>query len=75
MLGVVFNGNKDNVLCDYSLRTLEKSEHLIKVAIELFAKKISVNKLLRKQIYLKDMINIFSDKNISSSVKVQIINN
>lgn len=32
MLAALFNGNKDIVLCDYSLRTLEKNELLIKVA-------------------------------------------
>jgi len=31
MLAAVFNGNKNIVLCDYTLRTLEKEELLIKV--------------------------------------------
>ncbi|MFA4924699.1 MAG: zinc-dependent alcohol dehydrogenase family protein [Ignavibacteriaceae bacterium] len=48
----------------------------IKPAIDLLVnKKISVQKLLTKQIYLKDMADIFSDTNISGSIKVQIINN
>ena len=38
-------------------------------------KKISVQKLLTKQIHLKDMANIFFDNNISGSIKVQMINN
>jgi 2-desacetyl-2-hydroxyethyl bacteriochlorophyllide A dehydrogenase len=48
----------------------------IKPAIDLLVnKKISVKQLLTKQIYLKDMVNIFSGNNISGSIKVQIINN
>jgi len=48
----------------------------IKPAIDLLVnKKISVQKLLTKQIYLKDMVNIFSDKDISGNIKVQVINN
>jgi 2-desacetyl-2-hydroxyethyl bacteriochlorophyllide A dehydrogenase len=47
-----------------------------KPAVQLLVnKKISVKKLLTKQIYLKDIKSIFSDKNISGSIKVQIINN
>ena len=48
----------------------------LKPAVDLLVnKKIKVKKLLTKQIYLKDMANIFSDDNISGSIKVQIINN
>ena len=47
-----------------------------KPAVELLVnKKISVKKLLTKQINLKDITGIFSYKNISGSIKVQIINN
>ena len=47
-----------------------------KPAIDLLVnKKISVQKLLTKQIHLKDMANIFSDNNISGSIKVQMFNN
>jgi L-iditol 2-dehydrogenase len=41
----------------------------------LVNKKINVKKILTNQIYLKDITNIFSDKDISGSIKVQIINN
>jgi len=47
-----------------------------KPAIDLLVnKKISVQKLLTKQIHLQDMANIFSDNNISGSIKVQMFNN
>lgn len=47
-----------------------------KPAIDLLVnKKINVQKLLTKQIHLKDIINIFSDNKITGSIKVQIINN
>jgi L-iditol 2-dehydrogenase len=47
-----------------------------KPAIDLLInKKISVQKLITKQIHLKDIINIFSSNNISGSIKVQLINN
>ncbi|MCK9212707.1 MAG: zinc-dependent alcohol dehydrogenase family protein [Ignavibacteriaceae bacterium] len=47
-----------------------------KSAIDLLMnKKIKVQELITQQIYLKDMINIFSGSNISNSIKVQIINN
>ncbi len=47
-----------------------------KPAIDLLInKKISVQKLLTKQIHLKDITDIFSDTIISGSIKVQIINN
>lgn len=47
-----------------------------KPAVDLLVnKKINVQKLLTKQIYLKDITNIFSDSDISGNVKVQIINN
>lgn len=41
----------------------------------LLNKKIKVEKLVTKQIYLNDVTTIFSNINISGSVKVQIINN
>ncbi len=45
-------------------------------AVDLLVnKKINVEKLVTKQILLKDVTTIFSDINISGSVKVQIINN
>lgn len=37
-------------------------------------KKITLKKLLIKQIYLNDMSNIFSDENISGSIKVPLNN-
>jgi 2-desacetyl-2-hydroxyethyl bacteriochlorophyllide A dehydrogenase len=47
-----------------------------KPAIDLLInKKISVQKLITKQIRLKDISNIFSSNNISGSIKVQLINN
>ncbi len=47
-----------------------------KSAVELLVNKtISVKELLTKQIYLNDITSIFSDENISGSIKVQIINN
>ena len=47
-----------------------------KPAIDLLInKKINVQKLVTKQVYLKNISNIFSDNNFSSTVKVQIINN
>jgi len=47
-----------------------------KPAIDLLInKKINVQKLVTKQVYLKNISNIFSDNNFSSAVKVQIINN
>ena len=47
-----------------------------KPAVDLLVNKtISVKELLTKQIYLKDIMSIFSDENISGSIKVQIINN
>lgn len=47
-----------------------------KPAIDLLVNnKINVKQLLTKQIFLKDAANIFSDNNISGSIKVQIINN
>ncbi|MBE0538681.1 MAG: zinc-dependent alcohol dehydrogenase family protein [Ignavibacterium sp.] len=47
-----------------------------KPAVDLLVnKKINVKKLLTNQIYLKDITNIFSGKEFSGSIKVQIINN
>ena len=47
-----------------------------KPAVDLLVNKtISVKELLTKQIPLKDITSIFSDENISGSIKVQIINN
>ena len=47
-----------------------------KPAVDLLLnKKINIQKLLTKQIYLKEISNIFSDSTISGSIKVQIINN
>jgi 2-desacetyl-2-hydroxyethyl bacteriochlorophyllide A dehydrogenase len=50
--------------------------YTFKPAVDLLVnKKINVKKILTNQIYLKDITNIFSDKDISGSIKVQIINN
>lgn len=47
-----------------------------KPAVDLLInKKINVEKLVTKQIYLNDVAAIISNKNIPGSVKVQIINN
>ena len=47
-----------------------------KPAVDLLVnKKINVKKILTNQFYLKDITNIFSDKDISGNIKVQIINN
>lgn len=47
-----------------------------KPAVDLLVnKKINVKKLLTNQILLKEITNIFSRKEISGSIKVQIINN
>jgi L-iditol 2-dehydrogenase len=47
-----------------------------KPAVDLLVNnKINVKKILTNQIYLKDITNIFSQKDISGSIKVQIINN
>ena len=50
--------------------------YTFKPAVDLLVnKKINVKKLLTNQIYLKDITNIFSRKEFSGSIKVQIINN